>query len=113
MFRVGPDEYCPFPLRHVRYMAVRPLAQPPKARKLTDTFGYCPSTRCKKTTRCNTSFCGFVGGDTEAPRGAVLWLQQRARVLEQEEGTKMGPKSEVAGREGQRGAEGMGGIEFV
>ena len=29
MFRVGPDEYCPFPLRHVRYMAVRPLAQPP------------------------------------------------------------------------------------
>ena len=30
VFRVGPDEYCPFPLRHVRYMAVRPLAQPPK-----------------------------------------------------------------------------------
>ena len=31
VFRVGPDEYCPFPLRHVRYMAVRPLAQPPTA----------------------------------------------------------------------------------
>ena len=29
VFRVGPDEYCRFPLRHVRYMAVRPLAHPP------------------------------------------------------------------------------------
>ena len=96
-----------------------------QARKPTDTFDYCPSTRCKKTTRCNTSFCGFVEGDTEAPRGAVLWRHteaprgavlwrhQRARVLEQEEDTEMRPRSEVAGREGQRGAQGVRGIEFV
>ena len=95
-----------------------------QARKPTDTFDYCPSTRCKKTTRCNTSFCGFVEGDTEAPRGAVLWRHteaprgavlwrhQRARVLEQEEDTEMRPRSEVAGREGQRGAQGVRGIEF-
>ena len=29
VFRVDVDEYYPFPSRYIRYMAVRPLAQPP------------------------------------------------------------------------------------
>ena len=33
VFRVDVDEYYPFPSRYIRYMAVRPLAQPPRKKR--------------------------------------------------------------------------------
>ena len=47
------------------------LASCPRS-KPSDTFGYCPSTRCNKITRRNIGFWAFGEGDARA-RGAMLW----------------------------------------
>ena len=79
------------------------LASCPRS-KPSDTFGYCPSTRCNKITRRNIGFWAFGEGDARA-RGAMLWRPVGPR--EQGEQGKFGAaRAAPAKRTGCSGCKG-------